>query len=59
LYYYNNDKLEKSVFLHYRILGSKKLLSFLNEIDGIVEIDESSFDILGIKKVDNSFVRHL
>mgnify|MGYP000882028028 CR=1 FL=1 len=49
-YMYDGNKLKKALFLHFRVLGYKKIVGFLNNIQSIVEIDEESFRIVGITK---------
>ncbi|MFD2603721.1 hypothetical protein [Flavobacterium suzhouense] len=49
------NKLKKALFLHFRVLGYKNIVSFLNNIQSIVDIDEESFGIVGITKRDGVY----
>lgn len=56
MYYLLNEKVEKSTFLHFRLTGYRFLLIFLNHFNGKIKIDDVSFEILGIKKINNEYV---
>jgi hypothetical protein len=56
IYYKDSNKLKKSIFLNFRISGyKKKICAFLNTIDGIIDIDETSLVILGLTKKEGIF----
>jgi hypothetical protein len=57
MYYLVDGNLNKSTFLHFRFTGYKSFLFFLNRISGRVRIDDDSFLILGIRKLNNEYVR--
>lgn len=56
LYYFEKDKLKKSIFLHFRILGYKNIVYFLNNMRELINIDSESFRIIDIKKMGNKYI---
>jgi hypothetical protein len=57
VYYYENGVVKKSTFLHFRFTGYKSFLYFLNGINGYIKINDTSFSILGIKKLNDKYIK--
>lgn len=51
LYYDDRGKIRKSIFLHFRFLGYKKIVYLLNNMKQSIEIESDSFKMVGIRKI--------